>query len=274
MILSLTYLAGPSSPEMVAVTSPQSDRGSGRESRKVRHKMEIDPDVRRLPVYLILDCSASMSGPPIEAVKEGLKMLIRDLCREPWSLGTVWLSVITFSSVADQIIPLTEISKVQEPELSASGQTSLGLALKKLGQCMDVELRKRTAEHRGDYRPVVYLLTDGRPTDSGWEAAAQEIRERRVDSFVACAAGADADEAMLQRITSSVVRLKDASPESLRAFIRWVSQSVQVKSRSVGVTQSVAEPPLEGDAVWAAQGGGDAMPGGASLRPKDAPTIP
>lgn len=211
----------------------------------------IDPDVRRLPVYLVLDCSASMSGPPIEAVKEGLKMLVRDLSREPWSQGMVWISIITFNSTAEQVVPLTEITKLSEPPLVASGQTALGLALEKLVECMDREIRRRTEEQRGDYRPVVYLLTDGRPTDTGWEQAAQKLRDKKLESFVACAAGPDADENLLKRITETVIRLQDASPESLRAFIRWVSQSVQNRSRSAGVTQTKIEEPALPDCAQA-----------------------
>ena len=35
--------------------------------------------IRRLPVYLLLDCSGSMSGEPIEAVKQGIKALLSEL---------------------------------------------------------------------------------------------------------------------------------------------------------------------------------------------------
>lgn len=203
----------------------------------------IDPELRRLPVYLVLDCSASMSGPPIEAVKEGVKILLRDLSREPWSQGMVWISIITFSNTAEQIIPLTEITRITEVNLVASGMTALGLALNKLVECLDKDIRKRSPEQRGDYKPVIYLLTDGHPTDSGWEQAAQALRQRSIESFVACAAGTDADESTLMKVTETVIRLQDTSPESLRAFIRWVSQSVLVKSRSAGLSQAKEEEP-------------------------------
>ena len=55
---------------------------------------------RRLPVYLVLDVSGSMSGEPIEAVRMGLKQLLSDLQDNPQALETVWLSVITFGSSA------------------------------------------------------------------------------------------------------------------------------------------------------------------------------
>lgn len=203
----------------------------------------IDPELRRLPVYLVLDTSSSMMGPPIESVKEGVKMLIQELSREPWSKGMVWVSIITFDSKAQQIIPLTEITRFPEVKLNANGMTALGDALRVLADCLDKDVRKRTSEHRGDYRPVVYLLTDGYPTDSGWEQAADDLRKKKYESLVACAAG-EADESALKKITETVIRLQDAAPESLRAFIKWVSDSIMIKSKSAGLSQELEEAEL------------------------------
>jgi uncharacterized protein YegL len=220
----------------------------------------IDPELRRLPVYLLLDCSSSMSGPPIEAVKEGVKMLLRDLSREPWSQGMVWISIITFSNTAEQVIPLTEITRISEINLAASGMTALSHALKVLAQCIDRDIRKRTSEHRGDFKPIIYLLTDGQPTDEGWEQAAHELRQRKIASFVACAAGSNADESTLRKITDTVIRLQDATPDSLRAFIKWVSDSVLLKSRSAGLNEAnVEEPALFRGAEFVGTEGGESL---------------
>ena len=55
---------------------------------------------RRLPVYLLLDCSGSMVGEPIEAVKNGVKHLLEELKGSPQALETAYISVITFDSTA------------------------------------------------------------------------------------------------------------------------------------------------------------------------------
>ena len=75
--------------------------------------------MRRLPVYLLLDTSGSMFGEPIEAVKNGVQMLLSTLRSDPYALETAYLSIITFDSKAEQIVPLTEISSFQLPRINA-----------------------------------------------------------------------------------------------------------------------------------------------------------
>src|SRR5438874_12496210 len=97
---------------------------------------------RRLPVYLVLDTSGSMTGEPIEAVRQGVKALLADLRSDPQALETAYLSVITFSNNAQQVIPLTELTAFNEPNLAASGSTALGDALKVLEDSLEREVRK------------------------------------------------------------------------------------------------------------------------------------
>src|SRR5262245_4891639 len=96
---------------------------------------------RRLPVYLLLDCSGSMSGEPIEAVRQGVRALINDLKGYPMALETAYLSVITFGSTAQQICPLTELALFKEPRLDSSGATAMGDALGLLEKCLDNEVQ-------------------------------------------------------------------------------------------------------------------------------------
>lgn len=193
---------------------------------------EYDPGMRRLPVYLLLDCSGSMSGEPIEAVRQGMKTLLGELKSDPQALETVFLSVITFDSAARQVVPLTELILVKEPQLQATGTTALGAALKLLSERIKNEVRQTTAEQKGDWRPLIFMMTDGEPTDD-WEAAADAIKSARPGNFIACAAGAGANEAVLKRVTEIVVRLNDLEPDALKQFFKWVSASVTTTSQNV-----------------------------------------
>lgn len=188
--------------------------------------------VRRLPVYLVLDCSGSMSGEPIEAVRQGVKALLSELRSDPQALETAYLSVITFDSTARQVTPLTELMLFKEPTLNAGGATALGGALKLLTQCIRSEVRKSTENQKGDWRPLVFLLTDGAPTDN-WQDAARELKNSKPANIIACAAGANADITVLKQITDSVVMMNSLSAGDLARFFAWVSSSIKMSSKSI-----------------------------------------
>ncbi len=189
-------------------------------------------EIRRLPVYLLLDTSGSMMGEPLEAVRQGLRALVADLMSEPLALETAHLSVITFSDDARQYCPLTELPAFEAPDLQAGGFTSLGAALTLLEDCLENEVRKSSATQRGDWKPMIFLMTDGQPTDE-WEQVAERIKRKKVGNIVACAAGTEADPNVLKQITDNVVVLNDLDPDGLKEFIKWVSDSVKTASQSM-----------------------------------------
>ncbi len=188
--------------------------------------------MRRLPVYLLLDTSGSMSGEPIEAVKNGMQVLVSALRQDPYALETAYLSVITFDNTARQVVPLTELADFQLPDLKATTTTSLGAALHLLAETTDREVKKSTADQKGDWRPVVFIMTDGEPTDD-WRRGLAEFKKRKFGVVVACAAGAGANTSVLQEITEAVVQLDTADSKTIQSFFKWVSASISSSSRSV-----------------------------------------
>lgn len=193
--------------------------------------------MRRLPVYLLIDTSGSMSGEPITAVSNGVQNLVATLRQDPSALEAAYLSIITFSDRAEQIVPLTEISQFQIPSFTASGTTSMGAALTLLSNRISTEITKTTVEQKGDWKPICFLFTDGNPTDDptpGIEA----IKKSKIGSFVACAAGPGADTSILKSITESVLHLDTADSNTIKAFFKWVSASIATTSKKVDLSKS------------------------------------
>ena len=188
--------------------------------------------MRKLPVYLLLDTSGSMFGEPIEAVKNGVQLLLSTLRQDPYALETAWLSIITFSSAARQLVPLTELAAFQPPSLEASGSTALGEALELVARRVEAEVAKTTYEQKGDWKPLVFIMTDGVPTDD-LKRGLDAFKQQKFGMVVACAAGQKADIPTLQQITECVVRLDTADSATIRAFFKWVSASVSAGSMKV-----------------------------------------
>lgn len=188
--------------------------------------------MRRLPVYLLLDTSGSMTGEPIEAVKNGVQVLVSTLRQDPYALETAYLSVITFDSAAKQVVPLTELSMFQMPNIQASGTTALGSALSTLAKVVDKEVVKTTPEQKGDWKPLVFLMTDGEPTDD-WKKGLNEFKKQKFGMVVACAAGQKANTQKLKEITDVVVQLDTADSATIRAFFKWVSASISFGSQKI-----------------------------------------
>lgn len=173
-----------------------------------------------------------MFGEPIEAVKNGVQVLVSTLRSDPYALETAYLSVITFNSTAQQVTPLTELSAFQQPTFTASGCTALGEALELLANKVDTEVVKTTAEVKGDWKPLVFIMTDGEPTDDMNKGLA-EFKKRKFGMIVACAAGQGANTDTLKKITECVVQLDTADSATIKAFFKWVSASVSTGSQKV-----------------------------------------
>lgn len=188
--------------------------------------------MRRLPVYLLLDTSGSMNGEAIEAVKNGVQVMVSSLRQNPQAIETAFISIITFDTTARQLMPLTDLASFQIPEIKAGGTTSLGEALKLVAGRIDTEVAKTTADQKGDWKPLVFIFTDGVPTDD-WERGLDEFKKRKTAYTVACAAGHGADRNVLKKITDNVVSLDTVDSQGISRFFLWVTASIGVSSTRI-----------------------------------------
>ena len=202
--------------------------------------------MRRLPVYILLDTSGSMRGEPIHSVNVGLQSMLSALRQDPYALESVYLSVITFDLEAKVYLPLTPLDQVQIPDLDvpSAGATFMGAALELLAQEVGQHVQKSTDDVKGDWRPLLFLMTDGSPSDVyAYQQMLPIIKQLNFATIVACAAGPKAKTESLLQLTSQVVVLDSMDSNSFASFFKWVSASVVAGSSSAGVTDSISLPP-------------------------------
>ena len=190
--------------------------------------------MRRLPLYFLIDVSESMAGDPIERVQEGVATIIRDLRTDPYALETVYVSIIIFAGKARRIAPLMELPQFYPPRLPIGAGTSLGDALYTLMDDINKNVVPSSTQTKGDWKPLVFLLTDGVPTDD-YSAALYEWKTRFKTraNMVAVGFGDGVDTQALNDLTDHVYTFADTNPAAYVQFFRWISQSVKSSSLAV-----------------------------------------
>ena len=200
---------------------------------------------RRLPVYILIDTSGSMKGEPIESVKVGLADMIATLRLDPYALETACISIITYNSEVKQILPLTPLEDLQLPEITVpeSGATFMGAALELLCERYDAEVNMGTKEQKGDWMPLLFVLTDGKPADlQAYNEAIERVKKHQFTNIVACAAGPKAKVEPLKKLTSNVFMLDTMDSNSFKKFFQWVSINVIGGGKTMGITEPVDLP--------------------------------
>lgn len=188
--------------------------------------------MRRLPIFLVLDVSESMAGTAMQNLQNGINLLCNELMKDPMAMETVYISVIAFAGKAQVVTPLTYILDFNPPKLSIGSGTNLSAALQCLMKEIDTQVHKSTAEVKGDWKPLIFILTDGSPNDR-YQATIRQWKEKYGKfSVVAVLMGEHSDATALSSLTSNVIVFKDANSVSFSSFFKWVSASIQMNSAS------------------------------------------
>lgn len=200
----------------------------------------------RCPCVLLLDVSGSMGGEPINELNAGLATFRDELAADSLAMKRVEVAIVTFGPTKVET-PFSAAATFYPPTLAPQADTPMGAAII---QAIDL-VRARKADYRANgisyYRPWIFLITDGAPTDQ-WQAAAQAVREGEAGkAFAFFAIGVrGADMNVLRQISVREPLALDAL--KFQQLFSWLSSSLQSVSRST----PGAEVTLESPKGWAA----------------------
>jgi uncharacterized protein YegL len=195
--------------------------------------------MRRLPIFFLIDVSESMVGEQIQQVEEGMAAIIKAIKQDPHAIETVWISILVYAGQAKTLVPLQEVVSFYPPKFPIGGGTSLSKGLGHLMYELRKNIVKTTMEQKGDWKPIVFLFTDGVPTDDT-KAAIQEWKQnwQRTANMVAVSFGDETDMGLLLELTENVLHFKNSTDEDYKKFFKWVTDSIKTSSVSVENNQS------------------------------------
>lgn len=186
-----------------------------------------------LPFYLVCDESGSMRGEPIRTINASLPDIHAEIASNPVVADKTRFCIIGFSGSARMVLPLSDLSAITSmPALGYhTGGTNYGSAFNVLYDTIadDVQLLKANGDQV--YRPAVFFLSDGRPTDKQWQTSFRRVTDSGwpLHPNILAFGFGKVDQATLQHVATVKAFIAQAGmgpAAALREFARSLIQSI------------------------------------------------
>lgn len=184
----------------------------------------------RCPCVLLLDTSGSMRGTKIAELNKGLEIFAEELRSDSMAAKRVEIAIVTFGPV-QTVQHFMTADNFHPPTLIADGDTPMGEAIQSAVAMIGDRKATYKSNGVGYYRPWIFLITDGGPTDDVTAATAAIKEGEASKSLMLYAVGVEgADMNRLKQIAvREPLKLKGLSFKEL--FV-WLSNSLGSISRS------------------------------------------
>jgi len=188
----------------------------------------------RCPCILLLDTSVSMRGRPLDELNEGVRVFKDQIMADTMAVQRVEVALVTFGPV-HRVAEFQSVDQFQPPHLMPTGDTPMGSAILTALEMLDERKKAYKAAGISYYRPWVFLITDGGPTDNWYEAArrvhAGDNPEAKSFSFFGVGVQG-ADMSRLAEICSPSRPPVKLQGLNFRELFIWLSASMKSVSQS------------------------------------------
>jgi uncharacterized protein YegL len=209
------------------------------------------PQEPHAATVLLLDTSGSMyENSKIDQLNEGLRYFKKEVLDDDLARKRVDLSVITFGGSVNLIRDFSPIEKFEPPTLYANGGTPMGEGIIKAIDL--VESRKNEYKNEGVsyYRPWIFMITDGIPTDmnigdSVWNDVINRVHSGEANhKFLFFVVGVEpADMNLLKQLAPPNREPLKLKQDRFKEMFEWLSKSqTKVSSGKVGDQTALPSP--------------------------------
>ena len=203
-----------------------------------------------LPFYILCDESGSMdANGGIDAVNKGLPELHAAIAGDPLVSDKCRIGLITFSDIAEELLPLSNLSDVQSmPGCAAKGMTSYGEAFNLLRVVISRDIANMKSQGIQVYRPAVFFITDGEPTDD-WEANHRALTDKNVNPqapHIIAFGVAGANPAVIGKIGTKAAFIANQGVDpgnALKEILKSLTNTIVNSSSSSSPTLMVQQAP-------------------------------
>jgi uncharacterized protein YegL len=213
----------------------------------------VDNPEPRCPCVLVLDVSSSMRGAAIDYLNLGVDLFAHDLTNSRLACKRVETAVITFGEGVQIVQDFVSPSAFVPPRFEAGGKTPMGEAIVKACDLLNQRKRKYRAAGVSYFRPWIFLITDGEPTDyksAYWQKAVELVREGEADKklmFFGVAVN-EADQGKLNELCPPARPAIKLNGLDFQGLFTWLSSSLRTVSSANPGTQGIVLPSITG---WA-----------------------
>ena len=168
----------------------ESDKPNAFEEFAQRASLPKAISERHVACVFLLDVSGSMHrSDAIIRLNEGMMRFKEHMQSDSRTADVVDVAIVTFGDKVTVLQDFIPVSEMSVPTLTAYGQTPLGEALIKGMELVNKRKEVYKATGTPYFRPWIFCLTDGVPTDD-WRDAASKLKqaedERKVLAWCVC----------------------------------------------------------------------------------------
>ena len=218
----------------------------------LENQVEIaHPQQPHCAVVLLLDRSDSMAGEKLKQLNDGLMFLVKDILSNDIARKRVDLSIISFGEQVQLLQDFTAVDERLELSITeANGATPMGEAIMLAADKIEERKKQYKAMGTNYYRPWIFMITDGEPTDIkpgelAWNNVIQTVHNGEINKkfLFFCVAVEPANTQILKQIAPPNRPPLRLTPGMFKECFLWLSKSIQrVSVERIGNQVALEDP--------------------------------